>query len=351
MKLALLLLAAYAAIITACYVPFNDFRFINTTFFRETMDAELAQSPAMGWATIIKGNSVIQPWPRVNDHVSISYCYEDRRAYNTLHTYIETANTMWRDKLGPPSQASGHRFKGLAIQAAWSMCHDRTGNWDPKLPTSSLAISLANDQDPPISNSFASCGYIPPVWSLEPGRHFMTIYHDARHDFTWHVLDVAHELGHVFGMVHEHQRLDRDQHVHYDCSKLAGYAAAKQDLAKLDDPDKPSMDDVCNSNWLGGHLLGFWAPADYSTDMGDTAGVKNPQDSSTEYDTKSIMTYPSWAHAATPDGDVTQVPLAQWKGTAPPPGTKPTTDNAELVAEVFEISDLDREFIKRTYPW
>ncbi|KAH7094333.1 hypothetical protein FB567DRAFT_599883 [Paraphoma chrysanthemicola] len=317
MRLALHFLAAYAAIVSACYVPFNNFRYINTTFFHQSMAAELDSAPAKGWTTVLTGNSPLRPWPKVTESVSIHYCYWDRLSYNNLNVLVEAANKMWRDKI------------------------------------ETLEISLDNDNEFPSYHSYTSTGYIPAEDDSAPGRHRLSIYKPPNQNEDWYILDIAHELGHVFGMVHEHQHFDRDLYVSFDCTKLEGYDKAKEALAEIPDSEEPpTTDQICASNWMGGHYVQWSAPHDFSTDMGTTDdGRQNPQEYSNAFDASSIMIYPSWARAAKPNGDVTQVPLVKWKGKAPAKGTKPNAGNAELVKDVHGISDLDQEFIKRTYPW
>ena len=38
--------------------------------------------------------------------------------------------------------------------------------------------------------------------------------------------------GHIFGLLHEHQRFDRDNHVRLDCTKVKGYDRAVASAAK-----------------------------------------------------------------------------------------------------------------------
>jgi hypothetical protein len=80
----------------------------------------------------------------------------------------------------------------------------------------------------------------------------------------------AHELGHVLGLEHEHQRYDRtrnspdpsclvslltyvnlgDKYVHFECELLHNYYLVK---AKFEaNPDWGfTMEQLCNSNWMG----------------------------------------------------------------------------------------------------
>lgn len=77
MKLILLLLAAYFALASGCYLPFNDARFTNRTLWDE--DRTTVDRGSDAWLTIIGGNNPVQPWPKDSNHGSglalIQFCY------------------------------------------------------------------------------------------------------------------------------------------------------------------------------------------------------------------------------------------------------------------------------------
>jgi hypothetical protein len=74
----------------------------------------------------------------------------------------------------------------------------------------------------------------------------MRLVKDSSEPFDWHKLDIAHDMCHVLGLVLEHQAADRDDFVHFDCTKLKGYDEVI---------DYPSMDEICASNSLGEDLF------------------------------------------------------------------------------------------------
>ncbi|KAK4548926.1 hypothetical protein LTR36_008699 [Oleoguttula mirabilis] len=59
-------------------------------------------------------------------------------------------------------------------------------------------------------------------WAGDEGRRFAVI------------ATLMHELGHVIGLRHEHQRSDRDQYLDFNCQNLVGYTEATEKL--MDDP-------------------------------------------------------------------------------------------------------------------
>jgi hypothetical protein len=89
--------------------------------------------------------------------------------------------------------------------------------------------------------------------------------------------------------------------------------------------------------------------------MGVTEGTPNQRTSSESFDKKSIMLYASWMWSEKQDGGVGEVAMVAWKtpghDSRPPKGTKPTDDNAMLIPENNDVSDQDREFVQKFYPW
>jgi hypothetical protein len=163
----------------------------------------------------------------------------------------------------------------------------------------------------------------------------------------------AHELGHVMGFVHEHQRHDRDKYIRFNCEGLDGYAEAKKRLDKSDYP--LTMDEVCESNWYGrmpGIDWGFIT--NYSKDMGSTNdGTRIVQTSGT-YDEHSIMHYASDENCKGTKHHLKDFPLVKWKKTgdqAPPPGTIPTDDNAVFIRWSTSPTGGDVAGVKQMYPW
>jgi hypothetical protein len=185
---------------------------------------------------------------------------------------------------------------------------------------------------------------------------------------------VAHELGHVFGLMHEHQRYDRkyavqdrstlsndwaltfpgDSYIRFDCAKIKGYPEA---MGRVNKAGKHTMSQVCN-DWRLALQYGLPSISEFTTmDLDADGSGRYPlrKESSDGIDKASIMLYDSKAYKSNDYSprDVMQVPLSFWKRGRPgfqPPKKFDNTD-LDLIFPNFEVSGGDRLAILRLYPW
>ncbi|OWY41372.1 hypothetical protein AALT_g1125 [Alternaria alternata] len=295
----------------------------------------------------------------------ITYCFEDMNARVHFADDINAAWKLWTDKIGNAGSESGHSLEFHEYQVQhdqWPHCYNqRKKDSDPWIWNDAYPHDVAVIQESTSLDVQASSvtGYIPAEWSDSPGRHGTHLSINFKNKYPaeyWHST-VAHELGHIFGFWHEHQRYDRDDYVHFDCSKVRGYAAAK---AKVDAAKKHRMEQVCNDYRLA-LLYDFTAIQDFDTidhvDPVHKDGKAWPLfiKHDLEFDDESIMLYSSaeFANDGADVDDVMQVPLAFWKdrgiGFGPP--SRVEKDNLEIIDVRWKVSDGDLEGVKHLYPY
>jgi hypothetical protein len=89
-----------------------------------------------------------------------------------------------------------------------------------------IARDLADGVNYPAS---AATGYIPDNYNALIGRHAMWINAKLPQEYSYRgrAAIIAHEIGHIMGLAHEHQRQDRDHYVYFNCSNVDSYEATK----------------------------------------------------------------------------------------------------------------------------
>ncbi len=132
------------------------------------------------------GTAPNQLWP----DKTISYCYETEAAGTQLHEYVKAAIDLWAN-----NGLSGIAYKYIQVAAAGPACV----NYTPRAKV--LVISYNTQGRMRTTNGMPALdpgtpSYIGPAMTLSDRSDIGTL--DA-------VSNIAHEIGHAWGLLHEHQ--------------------------------------------------------------------------------------------------------------------------------------------------
>ncbi|KAK5119449.1 hypothetical protein LTR85_007549 [Meristemomyces frigidus] len=293
------------------------------------------------------------PWPLMcpgpDQKQPIRYCFKDERSRGNLQSTVDQAVARWAHALSPASN--------LEI----GFDHDDTPLCtDPRIRPDALVISDESTDDN--ANWFdcdtkSTTGYLYGS-SDTRGRHTLEFCHlkPGDEDATGAVAVQAmmHELGHVMGLAHEHQRKDRGNVLRFVCSNIEGYdeavtkALADEEVLfddDLDDKDRTSL--ICGDATFAQHYF----PAALSFIRGDF--MQTPTDdnrwqyygASPTLDTESIMIYNSDLGAKKPGTDNYKDWVMYQKGSRKPVWTGGDRDPTKCAPSAGDI-----ERVKQLYP-
>ncbi|ORX97360.1 hypothetical protein BCR34DRAFT_607322 [Clohesyomyces aquaticus] len=279
-----------------------------------------------------------QRWPRQGEDklAVITYCYDDHATQARLAPVMRKAIQIWYDELGgPASKASGHglvfkEYGAPASKSPWCLQNGKLWTAESGIPMDAVRVH-ANDR----AKAVSTVGYIEDDGAETGGRHEMRLDPHTAVEGAW---VFAHELGHVLGLLHEHQRVDRENYVNFKCANVQGF----HETQTVSFEQNPSEDanSIC-TNYSVAQRYGFdamqYIPEDnhFQTDASPT------------FDFNSIMLYDSKTFAELREscnaGSTDYCVLLKW--------TSPAKERLEYIDTNKVPSEGDVEFVKSFYNW
>ena len=129
--------------------------------------------------------------PNPSCPVVISLCFADDKSHTELKEPVDEAMEMWSNALG---DNAGVIF---AYAGKGEMCKGEGSQWDDAIPNDVVVIKLGNE-----APNFNYLGWKP---GIERGRMVLEMDLDNIMNPMEYKIHMAHELGHVLGLAHEHQ--------------------------------------------------------------------------------------------------------------------------------------------------
>ncbi|KAI4934227.1 hypothetical protein J4E85_002083 [Alternaria conjuncta] len=272
----------------------------------------------------------------------IPYCFptEEHRKANVEK--LEAAIRVWMTALGGgPSPGTNHKIifsEYVDFSQNPRYCIDvnspAESKWNMAVPYKTVAIWKDDGVGKAAAASTVGMGDTPgKPWDLN-----MWIDVEAS------VTTVAHELGHVMGMMHEQQRSDRDRYIHYDCTKLTDYRTA---LARARESDpSTTTDELCNDVTIADRYN--FSGRSYTDTVlygkSEDGWTLNPD---SPYDADSIMHYHSYimGNENCLNGNQAECPVARYRDST----------NHDLGYEMIPMwsrpSSWDVAWVKTQYGW
>jgi len=277
---------------------------------------------------------------------TIYWCFENQLAETQITVQrMDQAWLVWTSVMGTASQESGHalEFKRWKhpVTNNYAHCYDANNQWTKGMPRAAVRIKY----DPEAGGAFAPAGY----QGRATGAHHLTQgpTDTPGREHPNPAWQIAHELGHVFGLFHEHQRPDRDIYVQYRPQHIMGFAPAWQNAQANHVIFQQLTEESGFGERFGWNLIAAFRKITAAPDYHST------------YDYASIMHYDSIAgmetinyqvpYAAT---DPNSYPLAQI-GMANAQGQAPLILlplKGRLAGVAYHISQGDAAAIRFMYP-
>lgn len=188
------------------------------------------------------------PWPQHE----LTYCFEKPEDEGLLKPILEAGHKMWRD--------AGLKEGYIELKQVPCTAEDPVA----------LRVSYSKGQ----MGTTVGCG---------KGGNSMIFDPDFKGGFKDSTINMAHELGHAFGLMHEHQRPDAPEHVTFHCKNLKDYDDFVKKFGKkiVDEQLCTNVFQATNVGWFNAAQL-----VPYKEDIGF--------EKSTEFDMDSIMRYGSY---------------------------------------------------------
>ncbi|KAM0718962.1 hypothetical protein Q7P37_006034 [Cladosporium fusiforme] len=303
-----------------------------------------------------QSGSLLLSWPVIKPNQPVRYCFADDRSHQNLKEIVDQAIAKW----APAFEDSNLEIIPDNKEAL--ICTYPTTRVDALIITDMTKDNNPRwNRAPECTTESATTGYdwTPATRNLK--RHHLNFCHldpdDIKGTKAQAIRAMTHELGHVIGLQHEHQRPDRNQHLIFNCKNLPGYKEA-QAKALIDeqayfedsDDDQDRFRLMCNDDVIASDYL----PAALPYIGGVKNAHRNPLNKekwedyvwSKGFDYDSIMIYSS--HSNIPDSADVNDPK-NWILTRKEDG-KPVWQGGHERAADAVISKGDIARVMQLYP-